>query len=797
MHRTLLLGLSCLAAFSVNARQVITGTATDKETQQPVEGAQVNLLQLPDSVQVEATQTSSDGLFMFYKADSAKTYCLKFQHALYKPLSLSVAPKKGSMINSVGAVALEPHQYNLKEIVVNGNKMMVTELGDRTVYSIPEGMQKTSTDGVDVLRKVPSVQVDYLNEDITVNGKSNIKIEVDGISRDKGYLKRLHPSQISKMEVITNPSGKYDADVDAVINVVTNPAMRYGLKGMYYAGAFPIAKNGYVGMGNASLDYGLEKISYYVAANGALQKIGINSDMHRESGSNTINQNASQMINAGMSSVNMGFIYDPDEHNDINFNVAYNNTGYKLDGSTWNRTESDGLSSLLKTTSNTRNTSGGLTTSLFYKHAFDKKTQHGLEAEINYYNSLGNQTKSNFQNTYYNPADSTTELYHIPWQQERSNSTVRNLYGQSNYTLPFDSVYFFNVGISANYNRYITDNTSLSTSISDLDYTDLRLGGYAEISRNFSKGSLRVGTRFENSRVDFTSSNPHYYRSILPYVNGLYKFNGDNSLKLAYSRRVIRPTSTQLNPMVSALDSQTISKGNIDLKPAYRDNFQLTYDWKLPIKKVSFNISPQLYYEYQTELIQTIISQNSVTKKFESMPTNIANGYEYGGALSVNSQIGQILFNSNFRYSFYHVDKYLDQIDAMTRHGWNWNSFVMSPLPHNFQFMTMLYMTGPVLNGQTETKTSSIFLLGLGKQFKNNSVLRLIAYNPLTSNFYKSTTTINTGSLYQVQHNYMKKDYGFLLMYVYSFKVGKSIERQKRTVEQQSQDNMIKLPMTY
>ncbi|MDP4278463.1 MAG: hypothetical protein Q8914_12630, partial [Bacteroidota bacterium] len=108
-----------------------------------------------------------------------------------------------------------------------------------------------------------------------------------------------------------------------------------------------------------------------------------------------------------------------------------------------------------------------------------------------------------------------------------------------------------------------------------------------------------------------------------------------------------------------------------------------------------------------------------------------------------------------------------------------------------------LYMTGPVLNGQTETKTSSIFLLGLGKQFKNNSVLRLIAYNPLTSNFYKSTTTINTSSLYQVQHNYLKKDYGFLLMYVYSFKVGKSIERQKRTVEQQSQDNMIKLPMTY
>lgn len=796
MYRRFLLVLLCLVAFSVNARQVITGVATDKETQQPVEGAQVDLLQLPDSVKIEACQTNTEGLFMFYKADTTAKYCIKFRHVMYKTISFPVAPKKGGMINSVGSILLEPQMYNLKEIVVNGSKVSVTELGDRTVYTVPEGIQKTSTDGVDVLRKIPSVQVDYLNEDITVNGRSNIKIEVDGITRDKGYLKRLHPSQISKMEIITNPSGKYDADVDAVINVVTNPAMRYGLKGTFYTGAFPISSDAYVGMGNASLDYGLEKISYYLSGYGAKQQIGANSDMQRIAESNLLNQHSSQDINAGFGNVNMGFIYDPTEKDDINFNVEYNNTSTKINSNTWNNSMANGVNGLLETNSNTKTQSGGLTTSLFYKHSFNKKTQHGFEAELNYYNSLGNETKSNFKNTYLNPADST-ELYSIPWQHELSNTTVRNLYGQSNYTLPFDSLYFFNAGISANYNRYISDNTSSSVSAKNMDYSDMRLGGYAEVSRNTDKGSIRVGSRFESSRVDFNAAKPHYYNSILPYVNGLYKFNNDNSLKLAYSRRVIRPSSSQLNPMVSVVDSQTISKGNIDLKPAYRDNFQLTYNWKLPIKKYTFNVSPQLYYENQSGLIQTVISQNAETKKFESMPTNISNGYEYGGSFSLNSQLGQVLLNSNFRYSFYHVDKYLDQIDATSRQGWNWNTFAMSSLPHDFQIMGMFMLNGPVLNGQTETKTSGMYFLGLGKQFKNNSSVRFLAFNPFSNNFYKTTTTIKTGSLYQVQHMNIKKDYGFMLMYVYSFKVGKSIDRQKRDADQQPQNNLLNLPINF
>lgn len=793
MKNKILLVLLCFTVINVHARQVITGSLSDKETAKPVEGAGVELLQLPDSIAIEQSKSNSDGLFVFYKADTVKMYCVRVKHLVYKT-RLSPVPKKKGMINNLGMIALEPNTYNFKEIVVNGSKVKVTELGDRTVYGIPDGIKKTSTDGLDVLRKVPSVQVDYLNEDITVNGKSNIKIEVDGITRDKEYLKRLHPSQVDKMEVITSPSGKYDADVDAVINIVTNPAMRFGLKGMASVMALPVARDAYMGRLNGSLDYGLEKISYYIAANGMLQNFDINSDMNRIAGVSDLQRNSNQVIKGNNGNINVGLIYDPNELNNLNLNVAYKNNTSNVNGEAWNYNRSTNLmNSIFNTETNSKSNNDGLTSSLFYKHKFDKKTQHGFEVELKYYKSLNNTSGTDYRNTDYNPVD-TTVLFTGPWQNEKSRTNTQTFTGQTNYTLPFDSVYSFNVGVSGNFNKYNIDNTSSLAQVPNLDYTDLRLGGYAELSRNFKKGSVKVGSRFETSHVVINSAGSNPYFSPLPYANGFLKFNDNHSIKLSYSRRVIRPTAGQLNPLVSRVDSQTISHGNMNLVPAYRDNFQFTYNVKITMGKVTVNLAPQLFYEYKTGLIQTIISQVGATNVFESAPANISNGYEAGSGLSVNSQIGKVLFNSNFRYSFNHIDRYQNQIDPTNQRSWNWNSFMMFPVPWDLKVISMFNLNGPVLDGQTVTKMSPFYFVGLVKQFKNNSSLNLIAFNPFASRFFDSTVTLNNNSVYQRTETYMKTTAAFVLMYSYNFKVGKSIEKQKRNVEQSVEDNGFKLP---
>ena len=792
--KKILMLLVCLVAMNAHARQVITGNLSDKETTKPVESASVELLQLPDSSTVEMTKSNSEGFFAFYKGDTVKTYCVRIKHIVYKT-RVNVVPKKKSMINNLGAIAMEPNTYNFKEIVVNGSKVKVTELGDRTVYGIPDGIKKTSTDGLDVLRKVPAVQVDYLNENITVNGKTNIKIEVDGITRDKDYLKRLHPSQVDKMEVITSPSGKYDADVDAVINIITNPAMKFGLKGMASVMALPISGDTYIGRVNGSLDYGMEKISYYVAANGSLQHFGINTDMNRIAGTSELQRNGNQMIRGNNQNVNAGIIYDPDELNNLNVNVAFNNNANNNSGDALNNNFSNKvLSSAFRTNTNSNSTNNGLTSSLFYKHKFDKKTQHGFEVELKYYKSLTNSSGNDYQNTDFNPLSSATTLPG-PLVHEGSNTNTQTFTGQSNYTLPFDSVYSFNVGVSGNFNKYNIDNTSTIAQVPNLDYSDLRLGGYAELSRNFKKGSIKIGSRFETSHVIINSVTGGDYYSPLPYANGSLKFNDNHSIKLSYSRRVLRPGASQLNPLESRVDSQTVSTGNINLKPAYRDNFQFTYNVKVTLGKVTLNLAPQLFYEMKTGLIQTLISQRGTTNVFESKPFNVSNGYEAGSGLSVNSQIGKLMFNSNFRYSFNHINQYQNQIQATNQRSWNWNSFMMFPIPWDLKVIGMLNLNGPVLDGQSVNQQSPFYLLGLVKQFKNNSSLNIIAFNPFATKFFDSKSTLRNNTFYQQTDTYMKTTAAFVLMYSYNFKVGKSIEKQKRNVEQQpAEDNGFKLP---
>ncbi len=797
MKNKILVVLLSILAINANARQIITGTIVEKESKRPIEAVSVELLQLPDSSSIEGVYTNSEGSFTLMKADTTKKYCLRIRVLNYKMQKLPLTAKTGSRILNAGIIALEPSSVTLKEITVSGSKIKVTELPDRTVYGIPTDLKKISTDGLDVLRKVPSVQVDYFNEEIKVDGKSNIRIEVDGVTRDKEYLKKLHPSQIDKMEVITSPSGKYDADVDAVINIITIKEMRYGLKGTVNAQVLPNSADRYIFGGMGSLEYGFKTISYYISTNGGLGKFGFVNTMDRESGTTVLHRNGNTNTNFANGNINTGLTYDPNEKNNLNLNFSYNGNKSKNDNDQMNYyRENDILKSINGTTSHSENKNAGLNTSLYYKHSFDKKKSHFYEIESSFYSSLRNKNTTDFQSIAYNLDGN--ELSHYPIQTEVNNSRIRTLNTRFGYFLPFDSVYTFGTGINANYNHNFINNISSLSNAPSLEYNNTRGSMFAELSRNFKKGNLKVGTRGEFSYVTINTTNTNKFFSLLPYANGQYKINDRNSIKLNYSRRVIRPSRNQLNPFISYVDSLTISRGNIDLVPAYRDNFQLTYNVKYGKNKFSGSLSPQLFFEYRTRLIQTItrvIPYSSVKPNvFEKLPMNISNGYEGGLGLSVNAQIVTLIFNSNFRYFRSHIDKYQNQINALDRNSWNWNSQIMCPLTKNLRFFSMLNLTGPTINGQEISRNSPFYLAGISKQFKNNSSLTILAFNPFADKFFKNTVTLNNSSFYQRSISYMDMKNAIMINYSYNFKVGKDVKVQKQETEQNIEENNVKLP---
>jgi len=109
--------------------------------------------------------------------------------------------------------------------------------------------------------------------------------------------------------------------------------------------------------------------------------------------------------------------------------------------------------------------------------------------------------------------------------------------------------------------------------------------------------------------------------------------------------------------------------------------------------------------------------------------------------------------------------------------------------------MAMASIAGPVLNGQTEMKSSGFYMGGVSKQFNTNHSVRLFVFNPFSDKFFDNKTTIRNYNLYQRQESYMNSNCSLMLMYAYSFKLGKTIDKTKHSVEQQVQDNIIKLPI--
>ena len=157
----------------------------------------------------------------------------------------------------------------MRKLLLQRERIKGKEMVDRTVYAIPEVIAKSSTNGYDILKKIPQVNVDFQNN-ITLNGTTNFIIQVDGRQRDREYLNKLLPTDIQSIEVITNPSGKYEGNIDGVINIILKKEARYGMNGNVGLSLKPFNKP--TSSATGSLDYAMGKITFYVTGLTFLQK---------------------------------------------------------------------------------------------------------------------------------------------------------------------------------------------------------------------------------------------------------------------------------------------------------------------------------------------------------------------------------------------------------------------------------------------------------------------------------------------------------------------------------------------
>ncbi|MGE5347650.1 MAG: carboxypeptidase regulatory-like domain-containing protein, partial [Actinomycetota bacterium] len=215
--KRILVGLLLAATVATHA-QKISGKVCLESDRSPVPYATVGLVQLPDSSVITGVITLGDGNYVLENVKPGD-YFVRVSYVGYKTTGRSIALKAGDTEASVDTIFLTETTATIDEIMVVGERLKGKEMVDRTSYAIPEVVSRTATNGYDLLKKIPQVNVDYQNN-VTLNGSSNFIIQVDGRQRDKEYLARILPSDIQSIEIISNPSGKYEGNIDGVISII-------------------------------------------------------------------------------------------------------------------------------------------------------------------------------------------------------------------------------------------------------------------------------------------------------------------------------------------------------------------------------------------------------------------------------------------------------------------------------------------------------------------------------------------------------------------------------------------------
>jgi outer membrane receptor protein involved in Fe transport len=774
---------------SVNMQaQQIKGKVFTQKDKAPVPFASVGLLQMPDSSVVTGVITLSDGEFTF-EGVKPGNYFVKVNYIGYKVAGREIAVK-GNETVTTDTIYMEENPTTLNEVVVVGEKLKGKESVDRTTYSIPPLVAKASTNGYELLKKIPQVNVDFQNN-VTLNGSSNFIIQVDGRQRDKEFLAKLLPSDIESVEVISNPSGKYEGNIDGVINIILKREARYGMNGNVSFSLKPLNKPTYTG--NVSLDYSMGKITFYATALYGSQTLHI--------GSKTLTNltlldsitdaKGKGRIKVAFPSVNTGFDYYMNEKNNLSFNIAYKPIRQYIDMDSESELKKHNeTQQLLESVTNNDVASDEVTFSLFHKKTFKKPVQE-FSTDMSYY-IFSSREDNGFENNRFRYIDNAS-LSHFSRMEKNIND--RSYFSTKlNYVQPVG----MNTRIEAGYQFYFQDmNVEFSydniETKSLYDYKELRNSAYAGITFNLKKIGFQTLVRLENSHINADSVTSPDYTCLLPSANLQYKFSNAHNVKLTYNRRINRPGIYDMNPNDRIGTNYDVSRGNPDLQPEYRDRFQLTYTWNFG----NNYFSPNVYYEKLSDKVarqyKTAFSDINNSLTTFSKPYNLLTGYETGAGLTA-----MLWFvNINARIFKGHFDEYSQfNIPANDYNAYAITTYGFAPLDKEKKTTAFAFLSynGTRVEAQTKTYQLAFYGFGAQKQIKDHSI-GFVWVLPFSSNVDLTRTETETPVFRSTNTISFDVSWFIQVMYSYKFNKGKNVKKIGHKVEVESDSKSQNLGM--
>ncbi len=653
----LFLLLNCLSigAFAQSEGITVTGKVT-AENDQPVEFATIMIADKATGTPIAGTTTDVNGAFEVMAKNEEFYVEISFiGYSAKKIRTFIVVNQKVD----IGIISLSEDSEMLQEVEVRAERSQTEFKLDKRVFNVGKDLSTTGASALEVLNNVPSVNVD-IEGAISLRGSQGVQILINGkpsVIASDGALGTITADMIESVEVITNPSAKYEAEgTSGIINIVLKKEERKGINGSFTVNT-GIPDNHSFGL---SLNRRTEKFNLF-------SQVGVGYRVRPQDNENintnritneTIFSDGFQDRNELFYNVILGTDYHINKHNVITLSGSFayeiedqpSETNFVFqdangqDIDKWQRTEV------------TEATNPKYQYELQYKKDFKDDKEHTL-----LFSALGSlfskDQSSEFFDTTIFGSDRDNE------QTTRTNFKDQKTTFKLDYSKPFANGFSMETGLQYVLNEVSNDfevnNLEDGVLVKDLDFTNVFvynqnvLGVYATGSYEGERWGLKLGLRVENTDLETVlettnETNSQNFNNLFPTLHTSYKLNEKISLQAGYSRRIFRPRLWDLNPFFNIRNNFNIRAGNPDLQPEFTDSYEVTSIYILGKLTANFGV----YHRYTTDIIERIpeLKDNVTTTRPENVGTNNTTGVELNFKYNLNKKV---TFNGDFNYNYF------------------------------------------------------------------------------------------------------------------------------------------------
>lgn len=715
--------MACGASFAQKLN-TLTGKIVDEKTV-PVSFAIVRVLNYPDTSVVKSVSTNIDGAFAIDQLKNGE-YVLSVSIVGFKGKKTGHFSLNGDL--NLPAIGIESVSKQLKEVSVQGKKPFIEHQIDKTVLNLENSIIATGGTALEVLEKAPGVQIDRQTDQIKLNNKSGIMVMIDGKANFLSgadittLLSNMSSDQISTIELITNPSAKYDAAGNAgIINIKLKRNKAFGTNGTVSVnsgqGIMPDSPSDLYRAGvNLNLNYRQGKWNIFgngtVARKAQFNNTYLTRSTLSEGLASALTQNFDRKSKGVGYQVKFGadyyasdktvfgVMFDANTVNNKLTNFSNTNINAVQNGAT-------NLSYILQD-ANSSSPVGNLTANFNIKHDFDKKGK-SLTFDMDY-SGFSNKKDENFLANYLNSGGSSTNKTTL---RNNTDAEISVYAAKTDLTLPLSKTAKLEAGLKSSY--VVTNNDFISEQLiggvwqNDLGksnnfvYKENINAIYGSFSKEWKVWQIQLGLRAEHTHSNGTSVTDQKevdrnYLSLFPTVFVNQKLNENNNIRYSYGRRVDRPNYQQLNPFVFYLDPLAVDQGNPYLKPQFTDNYQISYSYK----EFSFSLN----YSNTKDMITQISKQDDATRVISVIRENLGRSQNYSADINVPVKVTK-WWNMQNNVSVYY-NKFTDgNIEGAAYSAgkaavnlYTSNSFT---LPQNFSLEISAWLNSPRVNGVEQT----------------------------------------------------------------------------------------------